>query len=104
MALRKKKLVKRGCLAPALSHIFAEPWLKAIFIVPFCIGVASMNDRAFAISLEVAKKCNALTAQAFPPRVIGNPAAGSAKGSGREERAYYRKCVANEGKIDAQPK
>ena len=63
-----------------------------------------MNDNAFAISLELARKCNALTAQAFPPRVIGNPAAGSTKGSGREERAYYRKCVANEDKMDAPRK
>jgi len=32
--------------------------------------------------VEVAKKCDALTAKAFPPRAIGNPAAGSAKGTG----------------------
>jgi hypothetical protein len=32
--------------------------------------------------------------------VIGNPAAGSAKGSGKDERAYYQKCVENDGKVD----
>ena len=63
-----------------------------------------MAETAFAVSVEVAKKCDALTAEAFPPRVVGNPAAGSAKGSGREERAYYRKCVANKGKMDAPRK
>jgi hypothetical protein len=55
-----------------------------------------------AVSVEVAKKCNALTASAFPPRVVGNPAAGSAKGTGADERAYFRDCVAKEGKIPDQ--
>ena len=66
-----------------------------------CIAIAPMTDSASAVSVEVAKKCNALTAKAFPPREIGNPAAGSTKGSGRAERAYYRKCVANGGKMPA---
>ena len=63
------------------------------------IAVASMADSAGAISVAVAKKCDALTAKAFPPRVIGNPAAGSAKGTGADERAYFKKCVANGGKM-----
>ena len=66
-----------------------------------CIAVASMTDSAAAVSVEIAKKCNALTAKAFPPREAGNPAAGSAKGTGQAERAYYRKCVANGGKVGA---
>jgi hypothetical protein len=53
-----------------------------------------------AITVELAKKCEALTAQAFPPRVIGNPAAGSAKGSGKDSQAYFNKCVKNGGKMD----
>jgi hypothetical protein len=65
-----------------------------------CIVVGPMTDRASAVTVEVAKKCNALTAKAFPPRVVGNPAAGSAKGTGTDERAYYRKCVANGGNMD----
>jgi hypothetical protein len=63
------------------------------------IAVATMADGAGAISVAVAKKCDALTAKAFPPRVIGNPAAGSAKGTGADERAYFKKCVANQGKM-----
>jgi hypothetical protein len=63
------------------------------------ITVASMTNSAGAITAEVAKKCDALTAKAFPPRVIGNPAAGSAKGTAADERAYYKKCVENEGKM-----
>jgi hypothetical protein len=69
-------------------------------------GLLSPAD-AFAISVEVAKKCDVITAQAFPPRVAGNPAAGSAKGSGLEQQAYWQACVANGGKPpaqDAQPK
>jgi hypothetical protein len=63
------------------------------------IAVASMTNSAEAVSVEVAKKCDALTAKAFPPQVIGNPAAGSAKGTGADERAYYKKCLANHGKM-----
>ena len=106
MTLTKSKLVKRGSLAPLLSHIgmSAELNIRAVFIALVCIGVAPVNDAAFAISVELARKCNALTAKAFPPRVVGNPAAGSAKGTGQDERAYYRKCVVNEGKMDAPTK
>ena len=60
-----------------------------------------MADSAFAVSVEVAKKCDTLTAKAFPLRVVGNPAAGSAKGTGQQQQAYYRKCVANNGKMKA---
>jgi hypothetical protein len=34
--------------------------------------------------------------------VPGNPAAGSAKGTGQSERDYFRKCVANGGNMDDQ--
>jgi len=55
------------------------------------------TNGAFAITAEVAKKCEALVAKAFPPREPGNPAAGSAKGSGRDQQVYFKKCVANDG-------
>jgi hypothetical protein len=84
--------------------MFANLKFKVVLIGLVCMGVALMTDNASAISVEVAKKCSALTAQAFPPRVPGNPAAGSAKGSGQEQRDYYKKCVANEGKMDAPKK
>ena len=62
------------------------------------IAVAPMADSASAISVEIAKKCHALTAKAFPPRQMGNPAAGSTAGTGADERAYFNECVANESK------
>ena len=65
-----------------------------------CLALGSLPDLASAITAEVAKKCNALTAKQFPPREPGNPAAGSAKGSGRDQRAYFSKCVANNGNMD----
>jgi hypothetical protein len=65
-----------------------------------CILVGPLTDRALAVTVEVAKKCQGLTAKAFPPRVPGNPAAGSAKGSGKARRDYFEKCVANGGNID----
>ena len=64
------------------------------------IALGSVPELASAITVEVAKKCNALTAKQFPPREPGNPAAGSAKGSGRDQRAYFSKCVANNGNMD----
>ena len=57
-----------------------------------------MTGSAMAISVEVAKKCTALTAKEFPPRVPGNPAAGSVKGDGKAQRAFYNKCVDEESK------
>ena len=68
-----------------------------------CIAISLLSDSASAITVELAKKCNALTALAFPPKVPGNPAAGSAKGSGKEMQHYFRKCVENEGKM-SEPK
>ncbi|WP_312016421.1 hypothetical protein [Bradyrhizobium liaoningense] len=58
---------------------------------------------ASAITAEVARACDAAVAKAFPPRQVGNPAAGSAKGSGKDQREYFQKCVANNGKVDDIP-
>jgi hypothetical protein len=55
---------------------------------------------ASAVTAEIAKKCQALTAQAYPPRIPGNPAAGSANGSAESRHDYFSKCVANGGNTD----
>jgi hypothetical protein len=69
------------------------------------VAAASTTRGSSAITVELARKCEALTYKAFPPRVIGNPAAGSAKGSGKDAQAYFAKCVKNGGKMDeAEPK
>ena len=73
--------------------------LWGALITLICIAAAEMTDSASAVSVEVAKKCDALVAKAFPAREIGNPAAGSAKGTGAEEQAYYKRCVENQGKM-----
>jgi hypothetical protein len=83
--------------------MFAKLKLAAL-VALVCIDHISMTKTASAISAELAKTCQALTAKAFPPRIVGNPASGSAKGSGRDQRAYYKKCVEKNGKIDEQPK
>jgi hypothetical protein len=41
---------------------------------------------ASAISVDVAKRCNVLLEKQFPLRIVGNPTAGSAKGSGKHQR------------------
>ncbi|WP_228747930.1 hypothetical protein [Bradyrhizobium sp. BR 10289] len=65
-----------------------------------CLAGASIPERASAITVELARTCKALTTKQFPPREPANPAAGSAKGSGRDQTAYFNKCVANNGKVD----
>jgi hypothetical protein len=70
-----------------------------VFVGLVFLTFALLTGNVGAVSVEVAKKCDALTAKAFPPRVIGNPAAGSAKGTGADQQAYYNKCVANGGKM-----
>lgn len=70
------------------------------FVALIWIGLGTMTIGASAETVEVAKKCAALTAKAYPPRVIGNPAAGSSAGTGLSEQSYYQKCVANGGNVD----
>ena len=72
---------------------------RNLFAALLAIAVLSPTG-AVAITVEVAKKCNALLAKEFPPRQVGNPAAGSAKGSAQVQRDYFNKCVANGGNMD----
>jgi hypothetical protein len=75
------------------------PRTKFRSVLAAAIGIAfgSMANGASAVTVEIAKKCEALTTVAYPPRVPGNPAAGSDKGTGADEQKYYAKCVANGG-------
>ena len=50
-------------------------------VASILVALISMTNGASAITVEVAKKCNALMSKAYPPRVLGNPAAGSSKGN-----------------------
>jgi hypothetical protein len=70
------------------------------FLALICIALGSTSNRATAVTVEVARKCKVLTDTAYPPREPGNPAAGSAKGTGRVAQDYFNKCVANAGKAD----
>ena len=74
--------------------------IASVLVVFVCVAVGCMTGSASAVTAQLAKKCQALTAKAFPPRVPGNPAAGSAKGTGRSQRDYFNRCVANGGNID----
>jgi hypothetical protein len=77
--------------------VFANLKFGSALVALVCIAIA---PSASAVTAEVAKKCSALTAKAYPPRVVGNPAAGSAKGTAKSERDYFNKCVANGGNVD----
>ncbi len=65
-----------------------------------CAGLMAPIGHVSAITTDVARKCNAAVVQAFPPRTPGNPALGSAKGDPQAVRAFFNKCVANNGKVD----
>ena len=72
----------------------------AVAVGLICLAGASIPEHASAITADLARTCKALTTKQFPLRELGNPAAGSAKGSGRDQTAYFNKCVANNGKVD----
>jgi hypothetical protein len=80
--------------------VFAYVTIKSAFAAGL-MGVAAVatTNNASAVTAELARKCAALTAKAYPPRVIGNPAAGSAKGSGLAQQEYFKRCVANGGDV-----
>jgi hypothetical protein len=64
------------------------------------VATGLLTNPARAVSAGLARKCDALTAKAFPPREAGNPAAGSARGGGQSERNYFNQCIANGSKTD----
>jgi hypothetical protein len=68
-----------------------------------CMAVGTSANGASAVTAEIAKKCEALTAEAYPPAVPGNPAAGTAKGTGPAKRKYYASCVAHGGNMASAP-
>jgi hypothetical protein len=82
------------------EELYAMANKKFVSAAVFLVAVGPMASGASAITAELAKTCQTLTAKAFPPRQEGNPASGSAKGTAQSERAYYNKCVANGGKVD----
>jgi hypothetical protein len=74
-----------------------------IGLVAVLLSAAAGTGPVSAIAVEVARACETAAAKAFPPRQIGNPAAGSSKGTAKERLEYFRKCVANNGKPDDEP-
>jgi len=80
--------------------------LRTALVALVFVSQSLTAQSALAITVEVAKKCDALTYKAYPPRVPGNPAAGLLNGTSQDATAYYNKCVANGGKVpdDQAPK
>ena len=74
--------------------------MSPLFGALICITLSSMTS-ASALTVEVAKKCSALTAKAFPQRETGNPAARNGAGTGLSQQSYFRKCVSNGGNGDS---
>jgi hypothetical protein len=83
--------------------IFSNLKFGSALLALVCISNVPTTSSASPIPVGIAKKCHALAAKAFPPRVPGNPAAGSAKGTPRTKSDYFKKCVANGGNTDKPP-
>jgi hypothetical protein len=64
-----------------------------------CLSYLLTAQNASGVSVDVAKKCGALTDAAYPFRVPGNPAAGRTVGTAQDVRDYFNKCVANGGNV-----
>ena len=75
-------------------------WKLKMGAAALFVATVVLPTHASAITVEVAKKCNALLEKQFPPRQPANPAAGSAKGSGQVQREFFKKCVDNGGNVD----
>jgi hypothetical protein len=61
-------IVSPRCLALAYP-MFAHMKFESALVGLVCIAVGCMNGRASAVTAEVARKCAALTAKAYPPQV-----------------------------------
>ena len=80
--------------------MFGKVKSVSVSVALICFAVGATTTGASAVTVELARKCSALMAKAYPPRELGNPAAGSAKGNGAAAQTYYQKCLANNGKVD----
>jgi hypothetical protein len=80
--------------------VFSSLKSASVALAVICFAVGGLTSSASAVTADLARKCSALMAKAYPPRQPGNPAAGSTKGNGAEARTYYQKCLANNGKVD----
>jgi hypothetical protein len=81
--------------------IFANLTFKSTLLWLVCIACSPLMNSASAVTAEVAKKCNALLDQAFPPLAIGNPAAGR-KGTAKAREDFHRQCIEKDGKMPAK--
>src|SRR3984893_9338430 len=79
------------------SPVLAKLKIGTAFVALVCLLQAVPPRTALAITAEVAKKCGALSEKAYPPRVVGNPAAGRQNGTFQDFRNYFNKCVASGG-------
>ena len=60
----------------------ADLKISGLLFVFACIVLTPTTNYAAAITAELAKKCGAMAAKAFPPREVGNPAAGTITSAG----------------------
>jgi hypothetical protein len=73
VAMHATETVRPAIVGPrclALGHtMFAHVKFESALVGLVCIAVGCMNGRASAVTAQVARKCAALTAKAYPPQV-----------------------------------
>jgi hypothetical protein len=83
-----------------MSWRFAMTGKVRIFATLFALtAFLSTQAPAEAITVELAKKCRAMAAKAHP-----TPRAGTKTGEQKAQTAFFRDCVAKDGKVDEQKK
>lgn len=70
-----------------------------LFIVVITLGSTAITVAAQEASTPptaaLAKKCRELAVKAYPAKRAGSP-----KGTGQEERAYFAQCIRNGGNME----
>ena len=73
---RTWRCIRLYALAIKVEHtVLTNLKIRGVLVVLACIAIGCMTGSASAVTAQLAKECEALTAKAFPPRVPGNPAA-----------------------------
>ena len=73
---RTWRCIRLYALAIKVEHtVLTNLKIRGVLVVLACIAIGCMTGSASAVTAQLAKECQALTAKEFPPRVPGNPAA-----------------------------
>lgn len=76
-----------------LLKVSRSNWFLLALVASIWLAGPMMLRGSLAQTADVVEKCEGLANKAYPLRVPGNPAAGRARGTGRQFLDYFNKCV-----------